>query len=336
MLTPRWCLYCILIVVLQLSAACSADAADSVLASEKSEELLSPETQVTESRSILTTSTSSTTPLVVDHTPAVPLSEILSAHTNLLQTAASMRDGCVSTVFNASIQNGSALTLVGTLSFDTSGTSAYDPTPTDRLHVREADGMEADLIITQFEGNNFENAQSFLTHDHNIDCLWRNEMFDLQIASVQVGKQNQQTINGWVFYANYRLTADLMTETHEQFNVDGEAHQVYSVVNGSTTVDHVVIAVREETEYRLLNTSQQVKQAFSLAWVQGDDRYQLQDGYVQYTLRAGLPVEPDFWRAQGTLLKNTGSYGEISLQSTTGTFQMVLVGPQETIVLREW
>ncbi len=267
----------------------------------------------------------------------LPLATIVQMHNIVLEIGEAARNRCSAVIFAASLANQGNVTLAGTLTFDAAGNSAYAPTPTDHLSLIEATGLESKFFVNKFDGLNRESMQGFLQDDHYIDCNWRSEYSDLHVASARVGDQQEVQIQGWVSDAGRRLEAALTRQTTDKFDIGTAAkHESYSVLSGTTRLDALEITVKQETEYTLIDTVEQHRETFTLAWGQDNNQYELREGYWQAVFRDGVRIEDDFWQAGGALLRNGDLYGELQLQTPPGLVQLVLSMPNGIVVLREW
>lgn len=283
----------------------------------------------------------SVTPTIVQaapkQAPTLSFATIMQMPTLVLQTGEVVRNRCVETIFAASLVNQGNVTLVGTLRFDAGGNPSYVPTPTDQLHLVESTGMESIFFVKIFEGINVENAQRFLQEAHHVDCSWRSGNSDLNVVSARAGNQQEEQIQGWILDNTHRIEAALTYQSIEQSDIGIDLnYESYAVLNGSVRLDSIEMMVKEETEYKLVNTVDQIRQAFALSWTHNNDQYELQEGYWQVAFRDGRQVDEDFWHATGVLLRNGERYGELHMKMLPGLAQLVLSMPNETLVLREW
>ncbi|MEZ4735838.1 MAG: hypothetical protein R3E79_52785 [Caldilineaceae bacterium] len=283
----------------------------------------------------------SVTPIIVqaasEQGPTLSFATIMQMPTLVLQTGEVVRNRCVETIFAASLVNQGNVTLVGTLRFDAGGNPSYVPTPTDQLHLVELTGAESKFFVKVFEGINMENAQRFLQEAHHVDCSWRSENSDLKVVSARAGNQQEEQIQGWILDNTHRIEAALTYQSIEKSDIGIDLnYESYAVLNGSIHLDSIEVRVKEETEYKLVNTVDQIKQAFALFWTHNNDEYELQEGYWQAAFRDGRQVDEDFWHATGVLVRNGERYGELYMKILPGLAQLVLSLPNETLVLREW
>ena len=90
------------------------------------------------------------------------------------------------------------------------------------------------------------------------------------------------------------------------------------------------------SNYKLVNTAEQIRHRIGSSWSEGSRHYRLQDGYYQFTLKEGRVEEPDYWRAQGTLIQDDQAIGQLEMRvsGTSGSLVLTL-GDGET-VLKSW
>jgi hypothetical protein len=281
--------------------------------------------------------TSDTNQPTVSNAPAPPFDLIFQVHDWALQAGDALRNSCVDAVFRASLANAGQLTLAGTLTLDAIGNSTYTATPTDELRLIDANGVENSLLVKHFEGSNLESAQAFLQGAYQLDCTGSSENFSLNLASLHANNQQEDQLRGWLLVNNRRLEVDLARQSSGTYDLGtGAAHQSAAVVSGFTIVDGVKIEVQQETAYKLVNAAQQIQQAFTLAWTHEGVRYEFQDGYWQGAFYNGVRSEPEYWTAQGNLLRDGRSYGELRMKTMPSSFQLILYTPDQETIVGEW
>lgn len=340
MITQRCYTYYLFIVVVFFIAACSSGKSDSISESAIDSAVVQLPQKATAEPVRLQDITAM--PVAENQIPetsfaAPPFYTIFQAHTLILQAGESLRNNCVELVFMASLANAGNLTLVGTVTIDAAGNSAYTATPTEELRLVEANGAVNNLFVHHFEGINLESAQSFFENNYQIECTGRSENFSLKVASVRIGDQQEEQVQGWVLVNNQRLEADLTIQTASVLNLSaGLKHESASIVTGSTLVDGIKISAQQRTEYKMVNGAENIKQALTFSWTHDGAYYELHDGFWQTAFYNGVRSEPEFWRAEGTLLRNGSSYGELYMKTIPGAFQLMLYTPDEEIILKRW
>lgn len=340
MITQRCCTYYLLIIIVLLIAACSSGKSDSISESAIDPVVVQlPQKATAEpihQQAITAMPVAENQTIETDFTTP-PFYTIFQAHTLILQAGESLRNRCVEVVFIASLANAGNLTLVGTVTIDAAGNSAYTATPTEELRLVEANGTVNNLFVHQFEGINLESAQSFLKNNYQIDCTGRSENFSLKVTSVRIGDQQEEQVQGWVLVNNQRLEADLIQQSVRVFDLSaGSKYELASGIGGFTLVDGIKISVQQRTEYKMVNVAENTKQVLTFSWTHDGAHYELHDGFWQTAFYNGVRSEPDFWRAEGTLLRNGSSYGELHMKTMPGSFQLILYMSNDEIMLDEW
>jgi len=339
MITQRCCTYYLLIVIVLLIAACSSGESD--LISESAIDPVAVQLPQKATAEPIHQQAITAMPVAENQTnetnfAAPPFYTIFQAHTLILQAGESLRNNCIEVVFRASLANAGNLTLVGTVTIDGASNTAYAATPADEMRLVEANGAVSNLLVHHFEGINQESAQSFFKNNYQIECTGRSENFSLKVASVRIGDQQEEQVQGWVLLNNQRLEADLTIQTARVLNLSaGLKHESASIVAGFTLVDGIKISVQQRTEYKMVNVAENTKQALIFSWTHDDAHYELHDGFWQ-TAYNGVRSEPEFWRAEGTLLRNGSSYGGLHMKTLPGAFQLILYTPDEEIILKRW
>lgn len=85
----------------------------------------------------------------------------------------------------------------------------------------------------------------------------------------------------------------------------GDAHHSVVVIGSFMIVDGVKINVQRETAYKLVNTAQQIRKAFTLAWTYESIYYELRDGYWQGAFYNGVSSEAEYGLRKETCCKMT-------------------------------
>lgn len=216
-------------------------------------------------------------------------------------------------VFIASGANQGALTTTGTLTLDAQGNAtAYAPDPTDRL-VLAGESSRVEYRIAAFEGDfsgtfEFEQSHSDLRFRVTVegDC-------ELTIASVAGNGQFERHIDGTVMLSRGPAAVAIVHGDASQF--DPDAAQLFSGTSITGTVQAAggTIDVRELFDTKFIGSVFQFKLTIASTANRGGRAYECRDVFYAMVERDGFPVEPDFWRDNGQLLRDGVTIGEFDL-----------------------
>lgn len=216
-------------------------------------------------------------------------------------------------VFIASGANGGVLTTTGTLTFDEQGNAtAYDAAPADRMVLAGA-GLRVEYRIAAFAGDfsdefQFERAHSDLRFQVTIeaDC-------DLTIASVAGDGRFERHIDGAVMLSRGPARVSVVHGDGSRF--DPDAAQLFSgtSITGTVQAGGGTIEVRELFDTKFIGSVFQFKLAIASTATRGTTVYECRDVFYAMVERDGFPVEPDFWRDNGQLLRDGVPIGDFDL-----------------------
>ncbi len=263
---------------------------------------------------------------------------VAEAYSGTRAGAALGADGVETTaraVFEASIQNGGTLTVTGTLTQagPDSDDFTWSATPQDRLVVLFHDGSRLELAVNAFEGD-FTDWESFRDFHSNLDVTATSPgAFDLRIQSRSGAPalvsgltgaagvtEFHRTITGTLTFNGVVATLNLVNagQVSADFSGGNVDYTSLETVQGTLSSANASSTVNEEYEYRFLSVSnavEQWKQSNTSTLMIGGDTYTLQNLFVRGTCSNNQVAEPEFWQAQGSLLRNGETIGVVEFEA---------------------
>jgi hypothetical protein len=247
-------------------------------------------------------------------------------------------------------------TFTGTLTQAGEDAFTYDATPADRMRVflsGLADPIE--ITYTAFAGYVEGSWQDF--RDYHDDLGFRvtlGEAVDLTLTSqarpgrgpaTERGDRTayDRTLQGTVLYDGVPLEVDLRLVADTEFDISGtfSSHETYQEAVGTITTPTSAITVREAYQYKsvigdnavqnyhLWNESSAVLDGTSYAYV---------DVYVRREFTNGSVFEPEYWLAEGGLVRDGSVIGQVTFDGaavpgTSGPRAHILLADGQTLPL---
>lgn len=213
---------------------------------------------------------------------------------------------------------GTALRTFGTLTQDQAGQYAYQPTPTDRLVVRLANGRELEFVVTTMQGDVAAGGVEFFRGEHALGLTIRGTDVDLAVEHVERGRQSQGRVRGSVVFAGATFALDL-TLAGASFYDRGFGSIHYELderVTGTVTGTDLAATVDDTTHFVIISDSRsavsQSSRRFSGVWQIGTATYELRDAAINRAFRGGIPNELNSaWSVRGTLLRDGQPVGTL-------------------------
>jgi hypothetical protein len=251
---------------------------------------------------------------------------------------------CVQAVYLASeLTGGQVLVTTGTLTEGAGGSFTYSPTPQDRLSIVFASNVRMDFFITAFSGDFAQDADSFLYYNHDVRFrVLIQGALDLTIATTFSGSSSSASLSGSYAYDGITYAATLSEQGSFSYSVEsGSAefeHQ--QSTQGSVTAPGFSMTVNESYWYHSLYVTQFVENMERIvnnSWTSGGVSYQLSNARVRKSFVNSRPDELDsYWVAEGSLLKNGATYGQIDAGVEGIQVKVWLDTPTERIELEAW
>ena len=218
----------------------------------------------------------------------------------------------ISTVYEASIRNGGALTLTGSVSETSPETFAYAADLSDRLRLSMLDGREYEIVFNATpEGDYSGDAARFLRNPHRIDMRFTSNVsagaLDLAIASqpgVEANTQVASVAGGFTTTEGVRWSVDLALEGFQRSVVEfgGNEREVIGRATGQAHAEalDVLVTLNRYYRYILVNTTENIDQRFDHTLQYGGRTYRFA-GRAFIGLKDSQPVDRDQWVISGGL-----------------------------------
>lgn len=247
-----------------------------------------------------------------------------------------MVDACVQAVNLASSLNGGQTTTAGTLRQGADGNYAYESSPADALYLVDANGSAAKFIITTLTGNQ-ANAEAFLRGDHAVQCaIMSGAEVNLEVASSQVGRQQERRIRGAFTDNGQSLSLDLSTSGNLTRDGDSFSKETNNRTVGEIKFGDVVIRVEETRSERGVSALTTQQAEVNSEWIEGATRYHLQNMFYDIAFDQSGPSELNTWQARGVLLSNGTPIGQVGLKSAGPSIELFVEGSSGRTVLNSW
>lgn len=215
---------------------------------------------------------------------------------------------------------GAARRTFGSLVQDQAGQFTYQPTPTDRLQVRLANGRELELQVNDLQGDVAAGGVEFFRGEHVFDATIRGTDLDLHVVHAERGRQSQGRLQGQAVVAGMSVAFDLALAGASFYDRGfGSFHyELDERITGTLRGDDLSASVDETTRFVMIGDARDVvsqsSRRFAGVWQVGAVSYELRDGVIARAFRGGNPNELDTaWAARGTLLRDGQPIGGLRL-----------------------
>jgi len=272
-------------------------------------------------------------------------------------------DAAIEAVFVASGLNGGSATFTGTLRVPTGGSVSYSPDPTDRLIV-DADGFpEIDIRVASFEGyvggtwEDFRDAHTDLEVTVSVDG--RGTLALASAAGAPTGRVSpddldpaarirtvdiERAIRGTLVVDGATVDLDLVHRgrRHHEFSGGVLSFESEETVRGTASSGGGAIDVVEDYAYVFYDDRsvdvQNLHRRTSSTVVTDGVTYAFDDVYVRSEHVNYAINQPEYWLAQGRLLRDGVAIGEVRFNApvligTAGPEAILDLGAGGTILL---
>lgn len=214
----------------------------------------------------------------------------------------------------------------------------FQPTPADRLVLDLADRGVTEFFFTRITGDGSAAAQRFLSNDHDLAFRVVADGLDIDITHRRIGNQVSRTVRGLLTLAGGSAEVDVTENETIDLDVDSGAnfHSV-TAVGGTIDVAGVLIELSESLDTRIFvgsSTAEQFKRFQNSRWTVGGQRFELRDARIFSTFRDSRGVEFDFWRGDGTVLRDGIEAGRMESSFEGNEFVVRLVIGAESFEAR--
>ena len=255
----------------------------------------------------------------------------------ILDALDTLLEECVGAFFEASIQNGGQPTTTGTLRRLADGTFAYSAAESGDLLLTDGSGETIRMTFSEVEGDLNADARQLLRGDHRVGCtIDVPNALAVELSASKADRNETRSIRGTIQQDGVVYKVDLRSDGTRTWDPDVPAQHIVQQRRGSVAFGDAAITVDEDFDYKLVNTAQQIRHRIGSSWSEGSRHYRLQDGYYQFTLKEGRLEEPDYWRAQGTLIQDDQAIGQLEMRVSGASGSLVLTLGDGQTVLKSW
>lgn len=321
--------------------------------------------------STATTTSTATVQPTAEPPNAIAVSLGYTLSQSIQADAVELRQLGVEAVFAASqLANTGQVVTTGTLIVNSSGTTTYNPQPTDRLHAQLADGQQLDFYTTTMQGDFTSTATNFLDNAHSYTARIVTDPAaafvhsatrvnappnaDVQIVSTRTGAGANSgdmslSVVGRMSHAGNSYDVNLIAQGTWFFESSFgglEQRQNYSVsgaINSAAGAPNTVtLTVNEQyANERIVSSGVSVSTAdtaINNGWTFNGLSYSASNWLIRRSFRDGVPSQLDtYWQATGQLLENGQVIGQIGLDLSDGVYvKVVLQLADRTIVLQRF
>ena len=237
--------------------------------------------------------------------------------TSLGDTQSTNSQQCVeAAVIGARLTNQNQPVRFGTFRMQ-NGQPSYEATPTDRLIVIPPSGISATFLITTMNGNFTNGAASFFDNNHDLDIkMTVVGVIDAQATSKRRLRDTARTLNGTVVFDANNFTASV-TQTESIYFESGTGIEFKSrnVLRGTLEGQGIRTQVNDEFDFHYIHVTHGVAtrmQSLASTWEVNGTSYELRGGKLNTVFQDGVATEPNFWKAEGTVLKNGVVIGNLA------------------------
>ena len=290
-----------------------------------------------------------TTPPVAGGNPAPPTASgkiapavvLASASSRLEQDTLSLL--MVSAVQFARQESRSSSAKTGTITETAPRVFAFNPVPADRLIVAFQNGTRTEFIVTRLEGDLSGDNKDFIRANHRLEYRVKSSAqgelgaVDLLIASSRVGADQTVTSKGTVALGGQTFSADLRYAQRivSDFGPGSVTFQFQDALTGTLSAANFAAQINETTDFKVVSVSSAVAQnirTINTAWSDNGKQFRIQNGVVKTVFKDGEAVEPDFWNATGTLLRDGQVIGNFTKTAAGNSIELSLKTATEKIV----
>lgn len=247
----------------------------------------------------------------------------------------------VEAVYLASQANGNMMTYTGTLQQQANGQWSWAQTPTDRLVLRFNDGATNDYVWTTFQGDVTGSVQDFLDRAHSVAFGFTTSTgAQLQVQDVDSGSATQGSVVGTLVDGDLSWSIDVSRQGTRQSEVDSnwaktERNETFGGSIKSAAAD---ITADERlwtlTPYASGLLVQNLIRTVNDTGSDADGAWGVQDFKVKKAFNNRVPTEVDtYWAAQGSVLRAGAVVGQVRLNRTAVSIDVVLDMDGTTTVL---
>lgn len=279
-----------------------------------------------------------------DAAPADAESSLLASHAlgSTLQTEGENSATLTTEAVWLASQSVGTGTLVTTGTLTQTGQSvSYAAQPDDRLVLEFGDGNTVDIWVLAIEGDFSGTASNFLEGNHELQYrVAVPERIDMTFTSQRNGGNSATAAEGSLVLEGVSYDCDVQGAGTYYFEADSTGVHFLddTQTQGRITAAGFDLDVDETWHYEFVSSStgsaSDARRTMDNSLNLGGTVYDFADIELQKSFADGSPNEIDtYWNAQGAVLRDGATYGQMRLDVDAARVRFVLDTPDETLEL---